>query len=265
MTEDDTVRSDATYPFRLGCTSYVLPDHILPNVEFMADKVDDIELVLFESEDYSNLPDPDIVSSLQHIGEKTDTTFSVHFPIDRKAGSANAGEREQFLATAVKIINLTSTLPVSGYLLHFEGLADFLPSEIERWKKAVHGFCTALLQKTPVDPSMICIENLGYPADFHNDIVKEFGFSHCIDLGHLWMNKQNWEDHVTHVLDMTRIIHLHGFDGKKDHQSLEKHYQHADLQCVKQLVQNYTGVITLEVFGKKDTFESLSFFEELWL
>jgi len=37
-------------PFRVGATSYVLPDHILPNVEYLAPMVDDVELVLFETD-----------------------------------------------------------------------------------------------------------------------------------------------------------------------------------------------------------------------
>ena len=44
------------FPFRLGTTSYILPDEIIPNVRHLAGKVEDIELVLFESEEFSNLP-----------------------------------------------------------------------------------------------------------------------------------------------------------------------------------------------------------------
>ena len=258
------MRSETPYPFRLGCTSYVFPDHILPNVEFMAEKVDDIELVLFESEDYSNLPDSYTVKSMQDIAEEKDTTFSIHFPIDRQAGANTAVERERFLSSVLKIIKLTKTLPISGYLLHFEGLTSIKQPEIDRWKAAIHAFCDALLQKSSVDPSLICVENLSYSPDLHYDTVTKYGFSHCIDLGHLWLNSLIWEDHITNVLETTRIIHLHGVDGIKDHQSLEKHSQRNQLQRLKQLFSAYKGVITLEVFGEQDTFSSLSFFEELW-
>ena len=44
--------------FRIGTTSYVIPDDILPNVEYLASRVDDVQLVLFETDEYgSNLPD----------------------------------------------------------------------------------------------------------------------------------------------------------------------------------------------------------------
>jgi sugar phosphate isomerase/epimerase len=253
------------YPFRLGCTSYVLPDHILPNVQHMAGVVDDIELVLFESENESNMPDKRVISSMQRISDKQDITFSVHFPIDRKAGASDQLEQEQFLQTVNNIIDLTSVLPISGYLLHFEGLVDENdPVEVLRWKKAVISFSDRLSSDVTVDPSLICVENIGYPPDLHRDIVNEYGFSHCIDLGHLWLQTLNWREYIEQVIDTTKIIHLHGVDGGKDHQSLKKHSQRMQLQELKQIFSNFAGSITLEVFGEEDTWSSLSFFGELW-
>lgn len=43
--------------FRLGSTSYVWPADILPKVRQLGPRVDDVELVLFEVEGNSNLPD----------------------------------------------------------------------------------------------------------------------------------------------------------------------------------------------------------------
>lgn len=253
------------YPFRLGCTSYVLPDHILPNVQHMADVVDDIELVLFESENGSNMPDESTVLSMQHIADKQDITFSVHFPIDRKAGSAAKGEQEQFVQTVITIMELTRELPISGYLLHFEGLTDENDTnEVIRWEKALISFCDRLSIELMVDPSLICVENIGYPPDLHRDIVNNYGFSHCIDVGHLWLYTPNWRKYIEQVIDNTKIIHLHGVDESNDHQSLKNHSQRLQLQELKQIVSHYTGIITLEVFGQKDTWSSLSFFGELW-
>src|SRR4030042_17899 len=81
------------FPFRLGCTSYVYPDDILPNVEKMAPLIDDVEIILFESEDSANLPDAQTVAGLQAIAEETSITYTIHFPIDRMAGSNDRKER----------------------------------------------------------------------------------------------------------------------------------------------------------------------------
>ena len=51
-------------PFRLGTTSYIIPDDILPNVRYLAGKVKDIELVLFDIDEYCNIPDAEQLSEL---------------------------------------------------------------------------------------------------------------------------------------------------------------------------------------------------------
>ena len=52
--------------FRIGATSYIIPADILPNVEYLAPQVDDVELVLFETDEYgSNLPDAVLRNRLQ--------------------------------------------------------------------------------------------------------------------------------------------------------------------------------------------------------
>ncbi len=52
------------FPFRLGTTSYIIPDAIFPNVRFLAPLVDEIELVLFESGRDDNLPSGEDISAL---------------------------------------------------------------------------------------------------------------------------------------------------------------------------------------------------------
>ena len=69
-------------PCRLGTTSYIVPDEILPNLRFLADRVDDVELVLFESDEYSNLPTKSDVAEMGRIANDNDLTFTVHLPLD---------------------------------------------------------------------------------------------------------------------------------------------------------------------------------------
>jgi hypothetical protein len=70
------------FPFRLGTTSYIIPAELLPNVIYLADKVDDIELVLFESDEISNLPDAATVKILKETAEQSDLTYTIHLPMD---------------------------------------------------------------------------------------------------------------------------------------------------------------------------------------
>ncbi len=60
------------YPFRLGTTSYIIPADILPNVRYLADKVQDVELVLFEVDDgQNNLPSAEVIDDLIQVGRST--------------------------------------------------------------------------------------------------------------------------------------------------------------------------------------------------
>lgn len=253
------------FPFRIGCTSYVLPDDILPNVSFMADKIDDIELVLFESREWSNLPDKNTVSSMQLIANKHNVTYSVHFPIDCRAGAPDPVERQKFQNSVTDIIRLTETLPVSGYLLHLEGLDNENDAEmVRKWQKNTDEFCKKLTDGDVADPKLICIENLGYTPELHEQLIEKYRFSHCIDLGHLWLYHHDWVNYLHQVIDKTRIIHLHGVQNGKDHRSLNSHVQQEQLQELIPLIKNFSGVITIEVFCEEDTFTSLDHFEELW-
>lgn len=252
------------YPFRTGCTSYVIPDSIIPNIEFLADKIDDAELVLFESKGFSNLLSDKEILRLEHIGRDSGITYSIHFPIDIKAGAKDAAECAEFSRRAVSIIQSTSLLPVSGYVLHLEGIDQCpTPGSIERWRSSVDGVCATIADAVS-DPALVCVENLGYPPLLHSEFVEKYRFSNCVDCGHLWINGYEWEPYLMSLLDNTRIIHLHGVCAGRDHQSLAKHENTEQLLRLLEILENYTKVLTLEVFGEDDTFESLSYIGELW-
>jgi sugar phosphate isomerase/epimerase len=231
----------------------------------MADKVDDIELVLFESHSALNLPGKEALLSMQQIANENDLTFTVHFPIDRKAGATDAAERRAFRETVVEIIERTRNLPISGYLLHFEGLADENDaSEVRRWTDTIDEFCDRMLMETGMDPTRICVENLAYDPALHKQIIDKYRFSYCIDVGHLWRYSADWRAHVLQVMDFARIIHLHGVADGQDHLPLPSHAQQGELQELASMLRQYSGVVTLEVFGEHDTFTSIARFKQLW-
>lgn len=246
-------------PFRLGCTSYVYPDAIVPNVRKMAPLVDDIELVLFESSDCSNLPDTAIIKQLAHLARQHQLTYTIHFPIDKKAGSDSARERKAFHDQIIEIINLTKPLDPYAYLLHLEGIdRNATGSEIELW----HTRCcelAELLQTLPgLDSRRICIENLAYPLNWHISLVERYDFSFCIDVGHLWLYRQHWKTLLRKTIGRTRVIHLHGVESNKDHVSL-RHVPPVRLRELLQILgKKYSHIVTVEVFNEQDTFESLT-------
>lgn len=254
------------FPFKIGCTSYVIPDEIIPNVLFMADKVDDIELVLFESGTISNIPETSTIAILQQIANEHDITFSIHFPIDRKAGAVSYEERAALLQRILAVIELTQKLPVSRYVLHLEGLSDqFNRVECARWHSAVSDFCEELVNRSAILPESIAVENLSYHPRLHKDVVTNYKLSNCIDVGHLWLQDIDWEHYISETLPYTNIIHLHGVDSTgRDHVSLAAHQNKWQLEKLVSFLRGYSGVVTLEVFSESDTFQSLTLLKELW-
>lgn len=99
-----------TYPFRLGTTSYIIPDDILPNARYLAGKVRDIELILFEVDDGpNNLPSSEVIEELSRIAQQHDMTYTVHLPLDLKLGE-DGSEQDRSLVKAKRVIDCTRGL-----------------------------------------------------------------------------------------------------------------------------------------------------------
>ncbi|MGH7910056.1 MAG: cobamide remodeling phosphodiesterase CbiR, partial [Thermodesulfobacteriota bacterium] len=103
---------------QIGTTSYIYPDDIIPNVKKLANLVEDIELVLFEGKDYSNLPSKEDVNALRKISDDTGTSFTVHLPIDLDICSRASEFRKFSLRRMIEIMKLTSSLNPRGYIIH---------------------------------------------------------------------------------------------------------------------------------------------------
>jgi sugar phosphate isomerase/epimerase len=111
----------STYPFRLGTTSYIIPDDILPNARYLAGKVRDIELILFEVDEGPNkLPSPEVIEELSKIAGRYDMTYTVHLPLDLKLGE-DGSERDQSLVKAKRVTHCTRALNPWAYVLHLDG------------------------------------------------------------------------------------------------------------------------------------------------
>ena len=279
------------HPFRLGVPSYVYPADILPNVKALAPYVDDIELVLFESRspddrqrttddgrqparrslgeggttdnNVSNIPSPDIIQCLAKLAEQHDLTYTVHFPIDRHLGSPNAEERRALQKQMLAIMERTRPLAPFAYVLHLEGVTrDSTPARVRTWQKDIAALLPALIECAG-DPALLCVENLNYPFAWCEPLLDTFGLGVCIDLGHLWVGKDNVEAHLKRHLPRTRVIHLHGVRDARDHLALTA-LPPARLRPVLNSIDKFTGVLTLEIFNYEEIRDSLAVLSEFW-
>lgn len=253
------------FPFRLGTSSYIIPADILPNVHYLAGKIHDVELVLFEVDEpgpdgqpYNNLPTEEIRAELNRLAVLYDLSYTVHLPLDLKLAE-DGSERDLSLVKAKRVIDATRHLNPWAYVLHLDGRAvrqSTDPEVLRRWQDcAVRAL--EIVAEWVGGPEKLAVENLeGYPIDFNEPVLARIPVSRCVDIGHLWLDSVPVLPYLEKALPRTRVIHIHGI-GERDHSSLS-HVPAAELDAVLQkLAADYRGVITLEIFSEPDFLTSL--------
>lgn len=235
--------------YRLGSTSYVWPAGLVANVRRLGPLVDDVELVLFDLEDQSNLPDEETVAELQALARVHDLTYTVHLPLDLNPACQTSLEK------ARKVIDCTRELSPEAYVLHLDGrVVEGEPdgATVARWRRGAQEVLQAV-EGMVDDPARLCVENLeNYPPEHLLPLLAEMPGSLCIDVGHLWLTGRDPLAFLEAHLALARVIHLHGA-GERDHQSLLNQGTELVAAVLSLLAaQHFDGVLTLEVFGWED-------------
>jgi len=254
------------YPFRLGTSSYIIPDDILPNARYLAGKVRDIELILFEVDDGpNNLPSPDVIEELSQIARGHDMTYTVHLPLDLKLG-ADDSERDQSLVKAKRVIDRTQALDPWAYVLHLDGKSVRTSTDaelIERWQdQSVRAL--QIVAEWAGEASKLAVENLEtYPLNFIQPVLERVPVSRCVDIGHLWLDGHDPIPYLRAALARTRVIHIHGI-AERDHRSLACMPLEKVRAVWDELIDaKYEGVLTLEIFSEEDFLASMEVIEKL--
>ncbi len=253
-------------PFRLGTTSYIWPDDILPNVVRLAPLVDDVELVLFESDEYgSNLPDAATVAELGRLAEAHDLTYTVHLPLDLRLADDDS-TRHPSLEKARRVIERMRALNSFAYVVHLDGRGANSPfslagrrtgdeGQLARWQSQATRSLERVAGWTG-DASRVCVENLeNYDPTVFIQVLDAVPASRCVDVGHFWLQGRDPLPHLRQWQNRTRVVHLHGI-GERDHKSLTLVPPEALKPVIAYLMENMRGVVTLEVFGVDDFFSS---------
>ena len=252
-------------PFRLGTTSYIIPAGLAANARYLLGYVQDMELVLFDLEDgTSNFPGADEVAELAAVGARG-LSYTVHLPLDLRLG-AGGDETHPSLVKARTVIDRTRVLEPWAYVMHLDGrellaaerAGQATAADVNAWQdQAVRAL--ALVADWAGGPERLAVENLEhYPLDFILPVVARVPVSRCVDVGHLWLDDHDALPYLRAALPRTRVVHLHGL-AERDHQSLA----HLPLEKLKAVIallvaEQYTGVLTLEVFGEDDFYSSLA-------
>jgi sugar phosphate isomerase/epimerase len=254
------------YPFRLGTTSYIIPADILPNARYLAGKVRDIELILFEVDDGpNNLPSSEVIDQLLQIANQHDLTYTVHLPLDLKLGE-DGSQQDLSLVKAKRVIDCTRGLDPWAYVMHLDGRLVRTSTDAElirRWQdQSVRAL--ELVAEWTGSAEKLAVENLEtYPLDFIKPVLDRIPVSWCVDIGHLWLDHHDPIPYLQAALPRTRVVHLHGI-AERDHRSLAFMPQEKVGQVWDELIRaNYEGVLTLEIFSEEDFISSLEVIKRL--
>jgi len=251
--------------FRLGTTSFIVPDHIIPNVIRLGPFFDEIELLVFESFPLDVLPSKADVKTLLSLAGDLNLTYNIHLPTDVSLSDESSRKRRAATDTLLRVMDRFDPLTPSTHTLHLE-----IPLSIrqdmenrkkrEEWVNTTREGLAGFLSRLP-DPSIISVETLDYPFRYMEPLIKEFHLSVCLDAGHQIRHGhdlfQTFETHRSRI----PLIHLHGVDGsgpeKKDHKALDLLSQEEILKILR-VLENFRGVVSLEVFNLENLTRSLS-------
>lgn len=251
-------------PCRLGTTSYIIPADILPNLRFLADRVDDVELVLFESDEYSNLPSNSDVAEMAKIAEGSDLTYTVHLPLDAWPGSMDEGVRKHSMEKWFRVMDLMAPLNPFAWIVHLNDAPLNDAGALAGWQAQCAKSLEELTLRT--DPFLLCVETLGYNYRWAWPMVEANNCSVCLDIGHLVLNGYDVAAYCDAWLKHARVLHVHGVDlYGRDHVDIS----HLDADILRYLLMklktenHIPRVMTMEIFSREDFEKSMIVLERI--
>ena len=239
------------FPFRLGTTSYILNDELLANIHFLKDKVDHVELFVYDSGELSNGQTSHLVTELSTIADDHDLTYSIHLPIGLKLGSPDKIQREAGVETIIKAVDATRSLHPLVWDLHLEqNYQGEVPGQA--WQEA----CILSLEELKikgVDPSRTGIETLEFNYEPIIPILDQTDYAVTLDIGHVWFGSLNEDFYLEQLLPRAVSFHIHGFEGMHDHKgihTIEKNRIKRFLEALYKQPNRERYPVAIEVFSR---------------
>ena len=247
--------------FKLGTTSFIYQDHIIPNVRKIGSFFDEIELLVFESMPDGVLPSKADIQELYYLSRELDLTFNVHLPVDISLTDISVSKQAKAADTLVKVIDLFAPLEPTTHTLHLSMEKGKISlEELMAWEKRTRKGLEKLVPRLS-HPSILSVETLWYSHACFRSLIKEFDLSLCIDAGHLFKYGHDLRTCFDLYRERLPIIHLHGVDFSgpvpKDHTSLDRLPD--DLfHLTTELLDGFEGTVSLEVFSLENLNRSLA-------
>ena len=251
------------YPFKICTTSFIYPDHYIPNVKMLGPYMDEIELLFFESRHTGDLPADSVISDLGRLAADFELTYNAHLPTDVSISAQEAGSQLEAVDTMVRAIDCVHPLDPSALILHIPyDEASLNETDVEIWQNRVHKNLVQILSAVE-NSNIIAIETLDYPLDILNGLISELDLSICLDLGHLMVYDFDILEVFNRYAAKTGVLHVHGVENSRDHLALNRLSTKLSA-TVMQVLKRFTGIVSLEVFSFEDLNSSLKYLESRW-
>ncbi len=252
------------FAFSLATTSFIYPDHILPNVLMLAPFLDEIELLLFESAPAENLPRPDEIRELHDLCLDMDTTCNIHLPIDVSITEPDKEKRSTALNQIAQAIKCVESLAPSTWTLHLPYVGAVTDNiSLQTWQDRAAAAVKTLLRITGIAPRRISVETLDYPPLWLEPVAEALDLSVCLDIGHLMEYGFDIAETFKRFKDRISILHLYGgVEAGRGHVGLDR-LPGAHVPAVKDVLSRFTGTVSLEVFSYEDLKSSLAALKQL--
>ncbi len=253
---------------RLGTTSCIWHDYMLPNVEKLAPLVDDVELLVFDVE--HDLPSRADVARMAALKREHALSYTLHTPLDASLASADEARRARGVDKVRRAIDWARPLEPVACTVHVylgdgerDPAAPRSPAALDAWRERAHRSLSVL--RGEVDARTLAVEHIDYDFALVAPVVRALDLSVALDLGHALRDRLPLPPLVDEWLPRARVVQLHGTrpDGR-DHKSLA-YAPRAELEWLLAtlVARQFGGVLTLEVFDASDLDASLALVRSL--
>ncbi len=106
--------------FKIGTTSFIIPDNIIPNVKKIGRFFDEIELLVFESLPLDVVPCQEDIKVLARMGQDLEVGYNIHLPVDISLTAQTPKQRQQAADILQGVVDRFSPLLPSTFTLHLD-------------------------------------------------------------------------------------------------------------------------------------------------
>jgi len=227
----------------------VLPADLADNASFLAPRVQNIQLLFFESRAKRGMDHPLDLDLLQKLAGDHDLTYTVHLPLDLALAADEPRQRQRAVAEIIDLVRYLMSLEPLAFDLHLNRQPDL---ELAQWRQRLAGSLTMLADGLGDLKQLLAVENIDYPFSQVSDLVLAHGFSVCLDLGHA-VRFGGDLGFLFGLMPHVRHIHYHGVTKGRDHQVLAPAHAELTRRLFAELIEaDYQGAVTLEVYNEND-------------